>query len=112
VAEVRKPLPVVSCTGPPCGACCEHQAGLPVTWYTVIEPDAPLPADLRREIDDTARRWNGPGMWRGPGDDAPCVWYDAATKRCRHYENRPAVCREFEVGGPECLTWRGLLLGG
>jgi Fe-S-cluster containining protein len=36
----------------------------------------------------------------------PCLWLDPQTKRCRHYEWRPDVCREFPVGGPACFTWR------
>jgi uncharacterized protein len=99
----RFPLPT-TCHG--CGACCEQQAGLPITWYRVVEPDAPLPPELRAEIDETARRWGGLGVWQGPGEGAPCVWYDRASHRCRHYEHRPEVCRDFPVGGEDCLAWR------
>jgi Fe-S-cluster containining protein len=36
----------------------------------------------------------------------PCVWYDAESKQCRHYEHRPDICRTFPVGGEGCLFWR------
>jgi Fe-S-cluster containining protein len=34
--------------------------------------------------------------------EMPCLWYDAETRRCKHYQYRPSVCREFEVGGEGC----------
>jgi Fe-S-cluster containining protein len=99
------PLPVIdSCDN--CGLCCETQAGLPISYYTAVEPNADLPAYLRREIEETARRWNGLGIWQVPGHDAPCVWYDQTTRRCRHYEHRPSVCREFERGSACCREYR------
>jgi Fe-S-cluster containining protein len=36
----------------------------------------------------------------------PCVWYDAAADRCRHYDWRPTVCRRFEPGSDECEKLR------
>lgn len=39
-------------------------------------------------------------------DGMPCVWLNRVTGRCRHYEFRPDVCREFEVGGEACLRYR------
>lgn len=41
-----------------------------------------------------------------PADIEPCLWLDMATHRCRHHEHRPEACREFEVGGRDCLTTR------
>jgi Fe-S-cluster containining protein len=41
----------------------------------------------------------------------PCCWLDLETKRCRWYEHRPTVCRDFEVRSVECQghrTSRGL----
>jgi len=39
-------------------------------------------------------------------DDTPCLWYDEATRRCRHYEHRPTTCREFKIGCEGCLSHR------
>ena len=50
---------------------------------------------------DRARRANG-----GPSFGTPCVWFEAATGRCGHYEYRPLACREFEVGGEDCRDAR------
>jgi Fe-S-cluster containining protein len=41
-----------------------------------------------------------------PAREGPCLWLDPQTKRCRHYEHRPDVCREFPLGGLSCLGWR------
>lgn len=38
--------------------------------------------------------------------DGPCCWLDPITKRCLHYEHRPTICREFEMGGVDCRGWR------
>lgn len=44
---------------------------------------------------------------RTRGDDLPCLWYDAATGRCRHYEQRPEVCRDaIQPGDEACLAAR------
>jgi Fe-S-cluster containining protein len=56
-----------------------------------------VPARLRAEI--VARRRSSPP--RGP-----CFWLDLAARRCRHYEHRPDVCRDFKLGGDGCLWSR------
>ena len=28
----------------------------------------------------------------------PCVWYDTASARCKHYDYRPQACRDFLIG--------------
>ncbi len=38
--------------------------------------------------------------------DGPCYWYDEQTHRCKHHLYRPRVCRDFAVGGRDCLAWR------
>ena len=43
--------------------------------------------------------------------DGPCYWYDERTRRCKHHEYRPRVCRDFVVGGEDCIAWRNELLG-
>jgi uncharacterized protein len=39
-------------------------------------------------------------------DDGWCAALDRDTLRCRIYEQRPLVCREFEMGGPDCRIER------
>jgi hypothetical protein len=43
------------------------------------------------------------GFFRG---DRPCVWLDLETRQCKHYEHRPEICRNFEIGAPACLRHR------
>ncbi|MBK1694480.1 zinc/iron-chelating domain-containing protein [Chromatium weissei] len=50
-------------------------------------------------------RWGGMVMERL--DDGWCAALDRDTLRCRIYEQRPLVCREFEMGGADCLIERG-----
>lgn len=50
----------------------------------------------------TIDRWGGHVMSRL--DDGWCAALDRVTYRCRIYERRPLVCREFEMGGYECRT--------
>ena len=46
----------------------------------------------------------------GKADDGWCAALDREAMRCSIYEQRPFVCREFEMGGADCLeereTWR------
>lgn len=37
-------------------------------------------------------------------DDCSCVYLDPTTRRCRIYENRPQVCRDFNRGSGLCFT--------
>ena len=39
----------------------------------------------------------------------PCTWLDPVTNRCKHYEYRPAACRDWIPGGAGC---RSALEGG
>lgn len=39
-------------------------------------------------------------------DQLPCTWYNLETKRCRHHEYRPTICRDFETGSDGCLNYR------
>ena len=100
------PLPIVngaSCEG--CGACCQF-VGHPMFLRLVgadlhVDPHYDdLPEELKSELDDyteglTANDWG-----------TPCIWLDGSTKLCRHYEHRPEMCREFELGGDDCLRIR------
>ena len=57
--------------------------------------------ELIEEIDDRFL-----GLARGQEPQAQCLWYDAEMKRCRHYEWRPQICRDYELGGTACLLRR------
>lgn len=39
-------------------------------------------------------------------EDGWCAALDRSSMRCSIYENRPWICREFEMGGYECLEER------
>jgi Fe-S-cluster containining protein len=101
----RQPLPLVtSCDQ--CGACCTGQAALPlsmVSRYAAVFVVNPLPEALAAELLELVAHFNAIG-W--PADDTPCIWYDAPTKRCRHYEYRPGICRDLEIGSDACHRWR------
>lgn len=48
--------------------------------------------------------WGGHVMARL--DDGWCAALDRGSMRCRIYERRPAICRDFELGGDDCLEER------
>lgn len=54
-------------------------------------------------------KWGSPVM--GRLDDGWCMALDRDTMMCTIYENRPLICREFEMGEFECLTERKACLG-
>ncbi|MEM7365480.1 MAG: YkgJ family cysteine cluster protein [Pseudomonadota bacterium] len=54
-------------------------------------------------------RWGGSIMRRL--DDGWCAALDRGTMRCTIYENRPLICREFEMGGRDCLAARKEVMG-
>ena len=101
-------LPVVStCEG--CGACCRVVTSPPFrrdfsaageeAWERLKWDRPGLLAEIL--ADERARRANG-----GPSYGTPCLWFDAGTGRCRHYDDRPRACRVFEVGGADCRDSR------
>ncbi len=97
-----------------CGHCCEG-IGSPVLLYVTRDhesgnhPFRPpgLPAELQSEIDAAFG-----GLFRGQEPQDRCLWFDPATRRCRHYEWRPQVCRDYELAGTACLLRRREVLGG
>jgi Fe-S-cluster containining protein len=96
-----------------CGLCCMHMRTPP--FYGEGDPSwAALPPELRAEIDQwvplepgTSPRHDWMVAHDGPVN--PCIWLDLVTGRCRHYEHRPDVCREFEVGSTSCRESRFLV---
>ena len=53
--------------------------------------------------------WGGMTMARA--DSGWCAALDDATNLCSIYEHRPWVCREFEMGGPDCINERAKFAG-
>jgi Fe-S-cluster containining protein len=49
-------------------------------------------------------QWGGMTMARL--SDGWCSALDRNTNLCRIYENRPWVCREFQMGGADCVSER------
>ncbi|WP_026339216.1 YkgJ family cysteine cluster protein [Psychromonas ossibalaenae] len=49
-------------------------------------------------------KWGGETMARL--DDGWCAAVDRTTLMCTIYENRPWICREFEMSSHECLSER------
>jgi Fe-S-cluster containining protein len=62
-----------------------------------------LEAELRADLEWVERTRRS--------DDEPCIWFDQETRRCKHYEYRPELCRDFEVGEEDCLRVRFRELG-
>lgn len=110
-------LPVVDCEG--CGACCLEMGSPPgfVLFYpppgktvylgTLESEDGLLWQALPQPLKDELAAYYA--QMRAGGEDRdgePCLWFDEATRQCRHYEHRPRVCRDFKVGCDGCLAWR------
>jgi Fe-S-cluster containining protein len=98
-------LPVIeSCQG--CGACCTGVSLPPFIpladedeWEAFRRDHPVLVAEFQAEVDRRAREDDWP-------ERGPCFWLDVETRQCRHYEQRPEICRDFAVGGEACLLWR------
>ena len=75
-----------------CEACCCRLEVMLIT-------DTGVP-DNFIEID----QWGGRRMARL--DDGWCSALDRNTMFCTIYEQRPKICRDFEMGGCECISER------
>lgn len=126
---IRIALPTVAlCDG--CSACCES-IGLPPfevpnpdlgpvprkplspwaveTYSPDLDTFLSMPAELRAEHARLVTEIDADPSGQ------PCAWLDRENKRCRHYEYRPVVCREWQPGGKGCVharrgaevVWRG-----
>jgi len=91
----------VSCDN--CGACCMQMRSPPFIVYLKNQEKATYLATAPKAARQlyVARLFD-----RSIPDDAPCVWLDLKTKKCRFYDHRPIVCRDFEVGEDACLGHR------
>lgn len=82
--------PTVTCST--CAACCCQLEVMLITDTGVPE----------RFIDNDD--WGGEVMLRL--DDGWCAALDRDTMMCTIYDRRPLICREFEMGAPECISER------
>lgn len=105
-----------------CGACCTHIGTPPAFFSAYASPKhdgvfltdqddwqywQAMPESLRQEMRDFYASQDHLDVTECRSESGlPCLWYDAATRRCRHYEYRPQVCREYEVGEESCLEHR------
>jgi len=80
-----------------CGRCCLH---LDTPPFHERERNS-LPAELLAQIEAVEAGQTSPDENGGP-----CLWFDPATKRCRHYDIRPDACRYFPLGGEDCRRLR------
>jgi len=80
-----------------CAACDASCCRLEVMLIT----DTGVP-DNYIEVD----KWGGMTMARL--DDGWCSALDRNTMLCMIYEKRPKICRDFEMGGCECISERDL----
>jgi len=66
-----------------------------------------LPQDLKSEWLEFVERYEPSGKQNSVHalDDA-CFWFDMESRKCKHHEFRPRVCRDFEVGSEPCIEWR------
>lgn len=91
-------FPILDCVG--CGACCMHMAVPPFIDEHENLPDEVL-ADYREAVHSRELQFAVHGV-----DEIPCAWFDMVTRRCRHYEHRPKICRDFDMGGDDCRRMR------
>jgi Fe-S-cluster containining protein len=128
---MRTMLPVLAggelCEG--CGRCCD-KIGLPP--FEVPNPDlGPMAVWAEKRLWSASDYTGAADRWLADTDTflrmpaalraaharlvrgltadptgSPCAWLDPDSKRCSHYEFRPAVCRDWPPGADPCLTAR------
>ena len=86
--------PTISCAA--CEACC-------CRLEVMLMGDDDVPVELT--VQD---RWGGWVMRRL--DDGWCAALDRATMKCTIYQQRPGVCRDYQVGAGDCIVERSRLL--
>lgn len=90
IAAITLPQADITCTS--CEACCCRLEVMLITETGV--PERFIETD----------RWGGRTMARL--DDGWCAALNRDTLMCRIYDNRPLICREFEMGQDECVAER------
>ena len=93
------PLPVLApavadCGG--CGVCCLEQSVPPF-----LDDIDFVPRELLAEVLEVLKHED-----ERTAQKLPCSWFDTQTRKCKHHEHRPNICREYETGGELCLEIR------
>ena len=90
---------ITDCNG--CGSCCLEMCSPPFLGPTDEEylalPDA---VQCSYDLGMAQREEDG---WI---DGVACFWFDKESRRCKHYEHRPEICRDFDRGCEACHGWR------
>mgnify|MGYP003503498591 FL=1 len=92
IETTQLPDDKVSCAN--CAACCCRLEVMLITETGVPEQFI--------ETDE----WGGQTMARQ--DDGWCAALDRVSRMCTVYQNRPLICREFEMGDYECIAERAV----
>jgi Fe-S-cluster containining protein len=83
-----------------CGACCENTL-LRIPW--MFGEDLKKIEEFCKVRGGAVIEYEGTRFWIFPN---PCPNLDAKTKKCKIYEIRPQVCKEFQVGAQDCRVCR------
>lgn len=94
--------PITTCDD--CGACCTYCDSPPGYGVPQWRPEN-LPDNLRIELDEYYA-----GDPKPQGN--PCLWWDKETKKCKNYDWRPQICRDFERGSVDCARVRDAVFNG
>jgi Fe-S-cluster containining protein len=91
-----------------CGLCCQG-VGSPVMVYQsrpdIAGPHPARPPDLPQPLIEEIDA-HFLGLARGYEPQESCLWYDPEARCCKHYEWRPPICRQYELGGQDCRKLR------
>ena len=100
----------ITCDG--CCACCLTIGHPP--FLLELDDGIPRPVDGADSMADLDRLHSAPPAAQAAylanygTINVPCSWLDVFERRCRFYEFRPDICREFEVGSKWCSQFREL----
>lgn len=78
-------------------ACCDAVC---CRLTVVLEPEDNIPEHLTTHLPDGLHAM-------AHREDGWCAALDRTHMNCGIYENRPAACRRFAMGGPYCNALRG-----
>jgi len=99
----KKFVPIEAATPPDTEVTCANCEACCCRLEVMLITDTGVP-DKFVEFD----RWGGRKMARL--EDGLCSALDRNTMACMIYEKRPWICREFEIGGYECISERAASL--
>ena len=98
--ELRALWPSQMCDN--CGACCSRMCSPPFMPEHLGGTElGKLPPNVRKDFEDGMKA-RAEHDWI---DGVPCFWLTDELK-CKHYQHRPEICREYEVGSESCRRQR------